>query len=296
MTDHVHFFNYQTGRPRFHFDEAAAGAGGGDAAAVAAAAAAAASAAGAKPWHEGVDAETVGFWSNKGYDVTDPKKVASELTKQYRALEKFTGAPPDQIVRLPKADAKPEEIAAFRQRLGMPKEASEYDLSAVKDTTIADTLRATAHSAGLSKDAASAVAAAVAKALESKSTTDTTLQAAKLAEEKTKLTGNWGDKFNFNLLQANEGARRSGITPEAVKLMENQVGYAAVMEHFRKIGANTSEDTFVERAGGGPGVTTREGAMSRKAELMADQAWAKRLTSGDVEAKREYDQLVAMIG
>lgn len=248
-------------------------------------------------WHTGVDAETVGFWQNKGYDISDPVKVASELTKQYRAAEKHIGAPPDQIVRVPKADAKPEEISAFRQRLGMPKEASEYDVSAIKDSTIADILRATAHSAGLSKDAATAVAAAVAKALESKTTSDDAVYAAKLIEQKAELTKNWGDKYNFNLLQANEGARRSGISQEAVKLMESQVGYAAVMEHFRKIGVGTSEDTFVDRqGGGGAGVTTREGAMSRKSELMADEAWGKRLTSGDAEARREYDALNAMIG
>lgn len=248
-------------------------------------------------WHDGIEAETLGFWQNKGYDVTDPKKVAAELTKQYRAAEKFIGVPADQVLKMPKADAPPEEIAAFRQRLGMPADAKEYDLSAVKDTTVADALRATAHAAGLSKDAAAAVAASVAKALESKGTTDSVVQAAKLAEEKSALTKSWGDKYNFNLLQANEGARRSGITPEAVKAMENQVGYAAVMEHFRKIGANTSEGTFVEReGGGGAGVTTREGAMSRKAELMADPAWGKRFTSGDAEARREYDRLNAMIG
>jgi hypothetical protein len=248
-------------------------------------------------WHEGkIDSETIGFFQNKGYDITDPVKVITELTKQYRAAEKFIGAPPDQMLRLPKADAKPEELAAFRQRLGAPKEASEYDFSPIKEASIADALRQTAHQTGLSKDAAAAVAKTLAAALESKSTTDEVVHAARMAEEKAALTKNWGDKYNYNLLQANEGARRSGITPEAVKLMENQVGYAAVMEHFRKIGANTSEDTFIERGGGGPGVTTREGAMARKAELMADPAWGVRLTKGDAEARREYDQLNAMIG
>jgi hypothetical protein len=251
----------------------------------------------ATAWHTGIEPETLGFWQNKGYDITDPVKFGAAITKQYRDLEKHMGAPADQLLRMPKADAKPEEIAAFRQRLGMPADPKEYDLSAVKDTSVADALRATAHQTGLSKDAAAAVASAVAKALESKTTTDSVVNAAKLAEEKTALAKSWGDKYNFNLLQANEGARRSSITPEAVKAMENQVGYAAVMEHFRKIGANTSEDTFVERdGGGGTGVATREGAMARKNELMSDPAWGKRFTSGDAEARREYDRLNAMIG
>jgi hypothetical protein len=93
--------------------------------------------------------------------------------------------PPDQVVKLPKADAKPEDLRAFYERLGAPKEAKDYDLSPVKDQAIADALRAAAHDAGVPRTPPAAVAKAVAKALESKATTQqTTLDAAKLAEQK----------------------------------------------------------------------------------------------------------------
>src|SRR5258708_36738726 len=102
MTDHVHFFNHHTGRPRFHFDGAASGgAAGGDAAAAAAAAAAAT--VGAKPWHDGIEAETLGFWQNKGYDLTSPLKLATELTKQYPQAETHIGAPTGRLHRRPRA-------------------------------------------------------------------------------------------------------------------------------------------------------------------------------------------------
>ena len=284
--DHVHFFNHHTGRPRFHFDENAPPPAAPPPAAPPP----------ATVWHDGIEAETLGFWQNKGLDVTDPKKLASELTKQYRSAEKFIGVPPDQVVKLPKADAPAEDLRAFYERLGAPKEAKDYDLSAVKDTTIADALRATAHETGLSKTAASAVAATVAKALESKQTTQSTLDTAKLAEQKESLVKNWGDKFAFNQLQAMEGARKLGIAPQAVAALEGVIGYDQVMEAMRKIGANTREDTFIERGLGNAGeVTTREGAVSRKAELMADPAWAKRyLDGGQVEA-REMTRLLQMI-
>jgi hypothetical protein len=251
----------------------------------------------APSWHDGkVDAETLGFWQNKGYDVTDPVKVSSELTKQYRALEKFTGVPADQLVKLPKADAKPEDLRAFYERLGAPKEAKDYDLTAVKDQAIADILRTAAFERGLNKDAATAVAAAVAKAMESKATTDKTINDQKVADERTKLADNWKDKYDFNHLTAMEGARRLGITPEAVKVMEGQIGYAAVMEAMRKIGANTREDTFVERGASGTGdVTTREGAVSRKADLMADTAWAARYLAGGQTEVREMTRINTMI-
>jgi hypothetical protein len=239
----------------------------------------------------------LGFWQNKGLPLDDPKAFGIKLTEQYRAAEKFIGVPPDQVVKLPKADAKPEDIRAFHERLGAPKEAKDYDLSAVKDTTIADALRTAAHQTGLSKDAAAAVAKSVADALASKVTTENTLTTAKLAEQKANLTKNWGDKFAYNHLQAIEGARRLGISPEGVKALEGQIGYDAVMEAMRKIGASTREDTFVERGQGGPAgdVTTVEGAKSRKQELMADNAWVTRYNNGDQTARREMDRLNMMI-
>lgn len=289
--NHLHFFNYHTGRPRFHFDEAS------DAAAAAASAAAAA---GAKPWHDGVEAETLGHWQNKGWKVDDPKEIAVAATKQARELEKHFGVPADQIVKMPKADAKPEEFRAYYERIGAPKEAKDYDLSAIKDAPIADSLRAAMYDKGVPKEAAIAVAASVAKALESQASTQTTLDAGKLAEQKVTLEKNWGGKdsatYQFNHLNAMEGARRLGITPEAVKALEGQIGYDKVMEAMRKIGAHTREDTFIERGAGGQGdVTTLEGASARKAELMADKAWSARYLAGDVAAKREMDRLNQMI-
>lgn len=277
------------GRPRFHFDENASGAGG--------AAGAAAAAAAAKPWHDGVADDVKGFWQNKGLPLDDPKAFGTKLTELYRSAEKFIGVPPDQVVKIPKADAAPEDIRAYYERLGAPKEAKDYDVSAVKDATIAEALRATMHERGVPKDAAAAIAASVAKSLESRATTESTVNAQKLADQKAALRANWGDKYDYNHLQAMEGARRLGIAPEAVQAMEGQIGYDKVMESMRKIGANTREDTFVERGAGGPAgdITTREGAVSRKAELMADVAWADRYLKGGAAEAREMTRLNTLI-
>lgn len=294
---HHHAFNYHTGRPRFHFDEPPPGAPPPGAPPPAAA------------WHTGVAPEVLGWWQNKGLPLDDPKTFGTKITELYQQAEKFIGAPPNEIVRMPKADAKPEEISAFRQRLGAPAEAKDYDFSAIKDAAgqplsapLADALRASFHAHGITKDAAPAVALDVVKALDSVKATQTIIDAGKLADERMKLEQNWGGKdsatYQFNHLQAMEGARRLGITPEAIKALESQIGYSSVMDAMRKVGAARSEDIFVQTPGpGGPNgmPTTREGAMARKSELLADKAWGARFTAGDAEAKREYDNLNRII-
>lgn len=257
----------------------------------------------APAWHNGVEAETLGWWQNKGYDLSDPKTFAVKITQQYREAERHIGAPPDQLLRLPKDANDVEGWKGVYSRLGVPADPKDYDFAGVKfadgrdlEAAFVDTMRAALGQARVPKDHAATVAKAVVKYLDDATAAQSSVSTAKLAEEKAKLAKDWAQNFDFNHLKAMEGARRLGITPEAVKALEGQIGYAAVMDAMRKIGAGTSEDQFVERgAAGGGNVTTRPGAMSRKAELMGDQAWCKRYLSGEVQAKQEMDALNTMI-
>jgi hypothetical protein len=189
------------------------------------------------------------------------------------------------------------------ERLGKPKEAKDYDLSGVKfsdgkelEAGFIDNMRAALHSAHVPKDAAPTVITAFVKYMEDANSAATAINKTKGDAEKATLAKNWGQNFDFNHMKAIEGARRLGITPEAVKLMENQVGYSAVMEAMRKIGAGTTEATFVERGTSGTGVpTTREGAISRKESLLADKAWGARYIAGDLQAKQEMTALNTLI-
>lgn len=254
-----------------------------------------------QPWHAGIDAEILGHWQNKGWKVDDPKEIALNATRQAREAEKHFGVPADQLLKMPKADAKPEDLKAFWGRLGAA-DAKDYDFSTVKfngeplQDALVSTMRDAMAQAYVPKDRAPAIVAAVVKYLENTDKAAADIATAKLVEEKAKLDKNWGVNKDFNHLKAMEGARRLGITPEAVKALEGQIGYAAVMEAMRKIGAGTSEDTFVERGTTGTGTpTTREGAQARLNELMADPAWGKRLTAGDAAATNEWRALLTQI-
>lgn len=252
------------------------------------------------PWHQGVDAEILGHWQNKGLALDDPAKIAIEMTKQHRAAEKHFGVPVDRLLKLPAADAKPEEHAAFWQRLGAPKEAKEYDFAAIKwadgtelEPGFQDAMRGALAAANVPKDRAGDIVKAVVKYLGDADAAEATIATGKLAEEKAALAKDWGPKFDFNHLQAMEGAKRAGVTPEAVKALEGQVGYAAVMNLFRRIGASSAESVFHEGSGDST-VNTRTGAVARLAELENDKAWGKKLSAGDAATVAEWRSLTAL--
>lgn len=281
-----------------HFDEAGAGAAAG-------AGAGEGVGAGAKPWFEGVDAETIGHWDNKGFKKDDPKALVTELTKAWKGLEKHFGASADQIVKLPKDATDEAGWSAVRQRLGMPKEAKEYDFTNVKyadgrdiDPALADALRNTLHKAGTPKDAAPEVAKAVAKVISDADAAKSAERIAKVQAERTQVQKEWGPNFDFNRLQAMQGAKRAVGTDEGaqklVASMEEAIGYRNTMEFWRKIGAGTTEDTFVESGQGGSPVTVN-GAKARIAELKGDPDWAGRFLKGGSKERQEMDNLLALV-
>ena len=258
------------------------------------------------PWYEGkLDAELIGHIENKGWKKDDPVSVAVEATKAARELQKHFGVPAEQLIKLP---AKPDDEAgwaAVRQRLGAPKEAKEYDLTNVKyadgsdlEQSFTDTMRAALHKAGTPKDMAPEVVKAVVKYLGDADTAEANERAATIQTQRAELLKEWGPNAEFNRLTAMQGAKRAaGDDAGAAKLidaMQNQIGYKATMEFWRKIGAGTSEDTFVDtRPGGTP--TTRNGAVARLAELKADPDWSARLLKGSATEKREFENLMQLI-
>lgn len=258
----------------------------------------------ATPWHQGIDADVLGTWQNRGLDLSDPKIPAVEMTKAYREAERFLGHPKDKLLRLPTNDTDPAAWRGVYERLGAPKDAKDYGLETLKysdgdplEPALADSLRAAFHARGVSKDAALDIAKAVMKEAESEGQAQATERAAQQANEVAKLDALWGAKKNENMLTAMNGARRLGVSPEQVKAMEEnpKLGLAFTAEFFRKLGASTNEDTFVEggKASGSP--ATAEAAKSRLADLKSDSEWRGRYLKGEAKEVREFKNLMAQI-
>jgi hypothetical protein len=87
----------------------------------------------------------------------DLPAAAQALIDQHKALSSV-------VTKIPGPDAKPEEIAAFREKLGVPKAPSDYDLQLPKniplDQRSIDSYRQAFHEAGVSAEGAAKIAAA----------------------------------------------------------------------------------------------------------------------------------------
>lgn len=249
---------------------------------------------GEKPWFEPLDAEVKGYVQTRGLDKKTAAEAFVEAFKAHREAEKFIGAPANEMVRLPKDSNAPEWQGVY-ERLGKPKEAKDYDFSAIKrvgdkplDDALADTIRKAAFDANVNKEGAVRVATEVVKYLDGVETAAAATNADKLATEKKSLNDNWGTNAAANMVVAQGAVRALGVDPTAVAALEKVVGYAKVMEMFRNIGSKIGEDRFVNAGGGGNNnVMTKDQAVSEKETLMRDEAWRGRYLKGDVEAGRK---------
>jgi hypothetical protein len=240
------------------------------------------------------------YWESKGYKTDDPGAIAIEATKSATSLERMLGAGRDRLLTIPRDAADEDGWKNVFSKLGVPAEPKEYDFNGIKfgdadlDPSFSDVMRSALHKAGVVKDKAPDVVKAVVKWLSDAESADATETTAKRASERERLLKNWGNQAEFNRLTAMQGARRVGATEEDVARFESVLGYDRTMELFRKIGAGTTEDSFVESRQGGM-VTTATGAAERRAELMKDSDWAKRYLSGGAAEVREMNALNRLI-
>jgi hypothetical protein len=239
-------------------------------------------------------------WTNKGYDLTNPQATASKMWEQYKHLESHFGVSADKLIRLPNDANDAAGWQGVHQRLGVPKDGKDYDLAAVRfadgsdlEESFTAAMRGALLKANVSKEAATDLVKAVIQYFDDADSAEKAMHTASLNDEKTRLLKEWGPNAEMNRLTAMQAVKRLGVDPATVETLEQAMGYSKVMEMFRKIGAGTSEDTFVGGDNAHP--TTAANAQSRLTQLQSDKEWVKRLMSGDMATRREFEALTEQI-
>jgi hypothetical protein len=248
-----------------------------------------------------------------GADIPDPdlkgwlelKKPADAiaLAKMARESERMIGVPPDQILRLPKADAKPEEMAAFYDKLGRPKTPDDYKLEVPMgdDGAFAKAIAPILHKWGVTGAQAKGLNEDW-NALMGSTQQNTEAQTSQQSQaDILNLKREWGNSYDSRLELGRRAIRTFGAelggTPEEqhaelLKLENYMGGSAKMIKLFAAVGSKLGEANFHD--GSAPASfngMTPDAAKVRKEELMSNPDWAKRYNAGDKAAIAELDAL-----
>jgi hypothetical protein len=198
-------------------------------------------------------------------------------------------------VKVPGADAKPEEIAAFREAMGIPKDVEGYTVEMPEgaeqyeiDTAILGPLKEAALEHNVTPTAFKALAdkflgAAVEHAKAEVARTDT--EAADKVKE-------WGPKAAQNKEDFRRGAQILELTKADIADIQREFGAGRTLDLFAKIGRLAGEDFFASgNASQRFGVASIEQAQKNVDEFMTGEK-SQALRKGDATVKAAYDRAV----
>ena len=266
------------------------------AAAAASAAAAAAAAGGAKPWYDGADPALIAHLSTHGWDKKSEKEAALAAAQSHFQAQKLVGVSPDQLLRMPKDANDADGWQKVYEKLGVPK---EYKFEGLKfadgkepEKSYVDFIAQTAKDLHLTQNAAQDLAQRLIKSMDAAVAEETAEETAARQLGVDELKKAWGPNWDAHMFVAQRAAQSLGVTPEQLAELQTGVGYPKVMEMFRSIAAKLGEDTIVRQDGpNGGAIMTRDQAAGKRAELLADKAWAQRYTEG---GKKELAEMTAL--
>ena len=240
---------------------------------------------------QGLDAETSGYVTNKGW------KGVGDLLGSYRNLEKLHGAGPERLVVLP-GDDKPESWGPVYDKLGRPKEAKGYEIPMPKeggDEGLANWFRGVAYENGLSARQAKSMIEKWNEHVGGLAKTSTEATAQKHAAEVTTLRTEWGSSFDANAKLVDRAAEAFGMKAEHVNALKTAMGPAGAMKFLHAVGSKLGVDaSFVSgdsRNPGNFGGMTKEQALAGLAAKRADKAFVAKFAAGDTAARAEMDRL-----
>jgi hypothetical protein len=259
-------------------------------------------------WYAGFDAETQNYITTRGLADKDPSAAFLETAKAHQEAQAYIGVPKEQLLKLPKDDAPPEEWDAVYARLGYSKDPEAYKFEGLKradgsevDQGFKDFMRERAEELRLSPALATKLAEATLKHQESGAAARTASETAEATKALEQLRQSWGPNFEANkviadnayaAMMAAAGFDQTKMTAAIQKLGET-AGRAEVMQMLLSVGQKMGEDRFVGggAAGGAPGPRNAEQAKARIEELRGDTTFVKRYLDGGVAEKKEMDDL-----
>ena len=213
-------------------------------------------------------------------------KDLGSLAKSYLSAQRMLGVPPDQIVRLPGAEADAAAWDGVYAKLGRPEKADGYkfaDVTLPEGLKIDDGLKGgfqeAAHKAGLSTKQADALYAWWNGEAANRYTAERTQSAAAIQAAETGLRTEWGEAFDQNLAMARQAVDHYGGNELKAELdakgLANNPRLAKV---FAALGKNLQEDGIIGRGGVNGDQHSPGEAQQQISALRADAEFTKAYT------------------
>lgn len=235
--------------------------------------------------------------SLRGYAENRNWKNPDEVVKSYRELETLMGADKaERGIVIPKDDDT-EGWTQFYQKLGAPKDATDYKLPVPEGQSpeFAKTAAEWMKELNLTTKQGQGLAA---KLNEYTYKQQSIIQAQRQQQSDTEINELRAELGELGYAKFTEEGRRAiragGISEETLNTVENAVGSAQMMKMFNQIGKNFSEH---QDAPGGKSnfALSKEAARVKLDQLMNDKSWANAYMDGDAKARQEADQLNRII-
>lgn len=259
-------------------------------------------------WYSGFDAETQNYITTRGLADKDPSAAFLETAKAHQEAQAYIGVPKEQLLKLPKADAPPEEWDDVYTKLGYSKNADDYKLEGLKAAdgtdvpdSFKDFVRTQAADLKLSPAAAAKFAEATFKHMQDGTAAQSAEQTAAATRAMEQLRASWGPNYEANKVIADNayaaimiaaGFDQPTMTAAIQKLGET-AGRAETMQMLLAVGQKLGEDKFVGGGGPGGGLGPRNSdqAVARLTELKADSTWVSRFLAGGNAEVKEFNDL-----
>lgn len=238
-------------------------------------------------WTSGLNPELKGYVTTKGF------KDTAAVVESYRNFEKLQGVPQDRLLKLPENLDSPEGRAIF-EKLGMPKDAKDYNVKISEDfadETFGDWLRGVAHKNGMTNRQVEGFVQALNERAGNDSKTQKEAHEAMLTNAHKSLQKEWGHAYEQNKNLADQGAIAFGFGEKEVQALGQALGPDKAMMLLHKLGTGTGEASFVAGRPTGGDALTPDQAKLQISELTRDGSFYRRLTSGDADARRIWDRL-----
>lgn len=259
-------------------------------------------------WYSGFDPDIQNYISSRGLADKDERAALLETIKAHQEAQSFIGVPKEQLLKLPKPDAPPEEWDAVYEKLGYSKNADDYKLEGLKradgsdvDDGFKDFVRQQAAELKLSPTATAKLAESLLKHNESATQAQTAAQQADATKALEQLRQSWGANYEANKVIADNAyaamMKAAGFTQEqmtaAIQKIGESVGRAEAMQMLLAVGQKMGEDQFI--GGGGPGGNlgprNAEQAKARIEELKKDSTFTQRWLQGGAAEVKEMNDL-----